>query len=264
MIRLSSLLTVAAVATIAGFSHVSFGALSDPLANPGLTGNTQSDVWYDFSSANYPGTGSFPGTSMWSPIASPDAYSGNGDGLLVKVSNGAGGGPYMASSSIYFGGFATGNTYGGTLALTDSTPVSNLQTVAFQIKIGAAALYEFYNDVFPTLTLTFADDSTQTIAATYTTITDQIYNGTVEMPTGTEDIYINTYLLLWDLSEVAGTITNVSVSFDGVQHIQIYGLRLDQSDVDNAAAIYAATVPEPTAIGLLGIGAGAMMLRRRR
>lgn len=257
MPRLSSSLSLAAIVTAAGLSQASFGALS----SPGLTGNTQYDSWYSFSSSNYPGTGSFPGTTMWSPIASPDG----GDGLLVKVANGSGGGPYVGSSSIYFGGFSgDANVNGGTLAVTDSTPVSGLQTVAFQVKIGEATTYDFYNDVLPVLTITFADTSTQTISATYSTITEQLYNGTVTMPTGEEPLYINTYLLLWDLSDVSGTITGISVDFTAVQHAQVYDLRLDQSDADEAASLYAAAVPEPAAVSLLALGAGAMIMRRRR
>lgn len=81
----------------------------------------------------------------------------------------------------------------------------------------------------------------QNISATASTVLDRFYNGTVQMPSGPEDVYINTYLLQWDLSAV-GPVTSFSIQFDGVQHAQVYALRLDESNeyapvtTDEAAA----------------------------
>ncbi len=78
------------------------------------------------------GYGTFPGSGNWpAPIQS----NVGGDATLNKTANGAGGGPYPASGSIYFGGFSGDqNVNGGTLAVTDNSPVANLQTVVFQAR----------------------------------------------------------------------------------------------------------------------------------
>lgn len=219
-----------------------------------LSGNTQNDGWTNaaLTSAANPGYGSFPGSGAWpAPIPS----NVGGDASLNKVSNGTGGGPYPASSSIYFGGFSGDlNVNGGTLAVTDSTPVANLQTVVFQIEIGEASTYDFYNGVLPTLSY---NGGTQMLTADYISLT-QVYNGTVEMPTGEEPVYINTYALQWDLSGVSETISSFTISFTGVQHGQVYAMQLDQSDMMTQA------VPEPSTYALMALGAGVICWHMRR
>ncbi len=220
--------------------------------DPGLTGNTQYDGWVGLTANNYPGYGSFPGNGAWpAPIISNTP--GSGDASLRKVSNGPGGGPYLAGSSIYFGGFSAEVNYdGGTLAVGDTTVVDNLSNVVFQIEIGEAWTYDFYNRQLPVLSF---NGGGQQLAATVSILVDQVYNGTVDMPTGPEDVYINSWLVQWDLSAYAG-ITDFEISFTGVQHAQLYSLRLDQSDV------YAA-VPAPASLALLSLG-GLVATRRRR
>lgn len=233
----------------------------EALINPAIAGNTDYDGWVGLTAGNYPGFGGFPGTSAWpSGIGSNRALdnsfnaSESGDAELVKVSNGAAGGPYLASGSIYFGGFSSELNYdGGTLAVQDSTPVSDLQNVIFQIQIGEAWGYDLHNRELPVLEF---NSGAQALSATNSLLIDQFYNGTVEMPTGDEDVFINTYLVQWDLSGIAEPITSLSVSFTGVQHAQLYALRLDQSDVYTP-------VPTPGALALVGLG-GAVSLRRRR
>lgn len=231
------------------------------LVNPAITGNTQYDGWIGLTSANYSGYGGFPGSAAWPvPIGSNRTLANTfnrdepGDAGLLKTANGTGGGPYLAGGSIYFGGFSGDtNNFGGTLAVTDSTPVAGLKNVIFQVQIGEAWTYDFWNHQLPTLS--YNGGSQQLAAATSLTV-EQFYNGTVTMPTGEEPVYINTYLLQWDLSGIGTPITGFSVSFSGVQHSQLYGLRLDQSDVYTA-------IPAPGAMALLGIG-GLVAMRRRR
>ena len=219
-----------------------------------LTGNTQTDDWSNSSltAAANPGYGSFPGSGAWpQPIASDSG----GDASLNKIANGAGGGPYPGSGSIYFGGFSGDpNVDGGTLSVTDNSPVANLQTVVFQIEIGEAWTYDFYNGVLPTLSY---NGGTQNLVADFTSLS-QVYNGTVEMPTGDEPVYINTWALQWDLSAIEAEITSFSLTFTGVQHAQLYSMQLDQSDTFTQA------VPEPTAGVLIGLGAFVMTYRLRR
>ena len=220
-----------------------------------LGGTTESNGWLTINSSVFPGTGTFPGTTMWSPLGSTTG----GDAVLRKISNGAAGGPYAASGSIYFGGFSSDiNFNGGTLAAADSTPVANLANIVFQIQIGEAWTYDFYNGVLPTLSYTTTSGTATNISATDWTLLEQYDNGTVSMPTGEETVYINTYALQWDLSSVTEDITGFSISFTGVQHGQLYAMQLDQSDT------YVQAVPEPGTVLLFGAGAMVLVLRRRR
>ncbi|MBX3411598.1 MAG: PEP-CTERM sorting domain-containing protein [Pirellulales bacterium] len=240
-------------------------AQADPMAliDPGLPGTTQYDGWASGSlttGAN-PGFPGFPGTGAW-PSAIGSSAPGSGDATLMKVANGAGGGPYPGGGSIYYGGFSgDSNVNGGTLSVADSTPVSGVKNVVFQIQIGEASTYDFFNDILPTLNY---NGGVQQLAATNNLLLEQFFNGTIDTPTGPEDVFINTYLLQWDLTPV-GSVTDFNIDWNGVQHVQVYALRLDQSDHYEAYA-----VPEPTSIGLalmggLGlIGARAHRAWRRR
>lgn len=220
-----------------------------------LGGTSESNGWLTINGSIFPGTGSFPGTTMWSPLGSTTG----GDAVLAKISNGTGGGPYAASGSMYFGGFSGDpNVHGGTLAAQDLTPVADLSNIVFQIQIGEAATYDFYNGVLPTLSYTTSSGTTGGLVATDTALLEQYFNGTVTMPTGEEPLYINTYALQWDLSGVSEEITAFSISFTGVQHAQLYAMQLDQNST------YVQAVPEPAGGMLLGLGSLLVVWRSRR
>lgn len=225
-----------------------------------LGGTTQYDLFNDVSAGANPGRGSFPGSGAWS---APIESNVGGDAQLKKVSNGTGGGPYAASASIYYGGFsATPNTNGGTLAVTDTSPVANLKTVVFQVQIGEAWTYDFFNHTAPVLSY---NGGTQNLVATWDRNAVQEFVGTVTMPTGEEPIYKNLWAYQWDLSGIGTAITDISLSFTGVQHAQLYGLQLNQSDqvYNSATGPVAAPVPEPASMAAIAIG-GLGLLRRRR
>jgi hypothetical protein len=218
--------------------------------DPVLPGTSQYDQWNALTSAAYPGYPGFPGSGSWpSPMGSnaPDSE----DAVLTKVSGGA----YPAGGSIYFGGFSsTPNTNGARLAVVDNTPVANLANVILQVDIGEAYTYDFWNDALPTLSY---NGGAQNLAAGNTVLLNQYDNGTVTMPDGVQIVYINSYLLQWDLSSV-GPISSFSVAFNGVQHAQLYALQLNQSDEY-------ASVPEPATAAFVGIGlvVSGFALRRR-
>ncbi len=232
--------------------------VGEALVEPNLSGTTQNDVFTALTNPPVTGFPGFPGTGAW-----PNPIESNigGDAQLIKVSNGTGGGPYPASGSIYYGGFSGAvNNNGGTLAVTDSTPVEGLANVVFQLQIGEAWTYDLYqpdagdpDSVLPVLNY---NGGSQQLRPATSLFIERFYNGTVAMPTGDEAVYINTRLLQWDLSDISDPITSFSVSFTGVQHAQLYSLRLDQSDTFTA-------VPEPATIGMLA-ATGLMALRRRR
>jgi len=232
-------------------------AVAAPMAliDPALGGPTQYDEWStgNLTIAQNPGFPGFPGSAAWpSPIGS--GTLGSEDAVLNKVANGTGGGPYPASGSIYFGGFSGDiNNPGGVLAVSDATPLADVAKIVFQIQIGEAWTYDFVNHELPRLSY---NGGSQALAPTGDSLLEQYFNGTVEMPTGPEDVFINTYLLEWDVSAL-GPISGFSIAFEGVQHAQLYALRLDQ---------YA--VPEPATFGLGGLAlagfVGLAHARRRR
>jgi hypothetical protein len=82
------------------------------------------------------------------------------------------------------------------------------------------------------------------------------------MPTGEETVYINQHALQWDLTGYSD-ISSLEIAFNGVQHAQLYGLTLTQSDVYTQVV---AAVPEPGTYAMLMAGLGIIggVARRRR
>ena len=133
-----------------------------------------------------------------------------------------------------------------------ATPLADLENLVLQIQIGEASGWDFFNDVLPALSI----NGGSAIAPTLTQLLEQFDSGTFEGPNGPEPVFINTYLLQWDLTG-AGSIDDLSIAFNGVQHAQAYQLRLDQSDVY-------APVPEPGTLLLTAVGLSVLASVRRR
>lgn len=240
-----------------------------------LGGTSQYDGWANFNSTNFPGAGSFPGTGAWTngPLGSNTA--GSGDGTLRKAANGSGGGPYVASGSIYFAGFSsTPNTNGGQLALEDTTAISGLKTVVAQIEIGEAFGYDLYNRADAVLSYSYIPTGgSSTVngsfsSTAFTSLLASVDTGeTFPNPVTGDDepLYRNLRAYQWDLSGIAGTVTSISVAFNGVQHAQLYSAQLDQSTAIHGTNVFSpAAVPEPTSMAALGLGALALLRRRRK
>jgi len=225
--RFQWIATIATFSSLAGTTALAQGFVPGAaLVNPGLTGVTEYNGWVGLTNSNYSGYPMFPGFGPWGAPLGPN-QTGSGSAGIYKVSDGTTGGPFPSSSSMYFGGVTSViNAYGGTLSVTDLSPVAGVKNVVLQIQIGEAWTYDFFNHVLPKLNY---NGGTQALAPTSAVVIEKYYNGTVEMPSGLEDVYINTYLIQWDLSTLPG-ITDFSLTFDGAEHAQLYAVQLDQSD----------------------------------
>lgn len=231
----------------------------------------------------------------------------NADGTRNATTwNGSGFGPYPAGESIY--GISFSNVYnakGGTFGIFEANPLSNLSTVVFQIELGSANGYDFWNpsvpsnaetplgtanftsigtlnledyaDLFPKLSLTFADSFTLSLDVDFGELLAKGYNGTIPMPTGPggtdvdEPIWINLYGFQWDLTSdevtdalaLHGAISSFVVTTDVVEHTQTYAMQLDQSDTFTQV-IGTGTVPEPSTNALILFAGIALLIWRQK
>jgi hypothetical protein len=214
-------------------------------------GTTSFSTWSNLTSFDYIGYGSFPGNTPWpAPIR---AIQGSTNSTLNRISGSpTGGGPFLASESIYFGSFAQiPNTLGGTLRLSNSMSLTNLKTIVLQIQIGEAVGYDFFDPSgFPK----FSYNSTPYTVALYTNLINRYQNGTFPSPeTGNEEpVYVNTWAFQWNITNSA-IITNYSIDFSAVTHSQVYALRWDSTTV-----LQGQVVPEPSTYALIFLGAAAL------
>jgi len=220
------------------------------------SGSSGSDAWVNVNSANFSGYGGFPGNSPWpAPIGSNG--TGSGDADLSRVAGSpTGGGPFLSSSSIYFGNYAQiPNALGGTLRVSDSTPLANLKTLVFQIQIGEATGYDLYSA--PTLKI---NGGSSVVNILFSGILNRYQSGTFFSPATEldEPVYVNTRGYQWDVSSL-GAVTSFAIDFSGVTHSQIYGLQLDQS----SSVFSTAVIPEPNVGGLILAGACFFLFCRR-
>ena len=224
-------------------------------------GSSSFDGWTSLNSATFSGYGGFPGSSAWpAPIGSN--VGGSADAELSRVAGSpTGGGPFLSSSSIYFGNFAqVPNALGGTLRVADSTPLAGLQTLIFQIQIGEVLGYDFYQPTGgPSLKVNGAASA---VSPLFAGVLDRYQSGVFTSPaTGLDEpVYVNTWGYQWDVSTF-GPISSLTIDFSGVTHAQIYELQLDQSSQLFATAL----IPEPSAGPLILMAAlGALACRRTR
>ena len=220
------------------------------------SGSSDSDAWVNVNAANFSGYGGFPGSSTWpAPIGSNGV--GSGDAVLNRVAGSpTGGGPFLSSSSIYFGNFAQiPNALGGTLRATDLTPLANLKTLVFQIQIGEATGYDLYSA--PTLKI---NGGSSVVTPLFSGILNRYQSGTFFSPVTEldEPVYVNTRGYQWDVSSL-GAVTSFAIDFSGVTHSQIYGLQLDQSSSFFSTVV----IPEPRVGGLVLAAAFFFLVRRR-
>ena len=207
-------------------------------------GVTSFDGWVDMNNSAFPGYGTFPGGSAWPAPAGSNA-PGSGDALLVRVAGETGsgrplGGPFFSSESLYFGSFVqTANAPGGTLRVSEPSPVPGVKTIALQVQIGEALGFGF---VSPGGSPVLRVNGTATgHLPSRSVLLNRYQNGSFASPaTGEEPIYVKTLGYQWDVAEL-GPVVSIEIEFSAVTHSQIYQLRLDQTD---AAQPHAVFVPE--------------------
>jgi hypothetical protein len=144
---------------------------------------------------------------------------------------------------------------GGTLRVSDLTPLANLKTLVFQIQIGEATGYDLYSA--PALKI---NGGSSVVNLLFSGILNRFQSGTFTSPaTGLDEpVYLNTRGYQWDVSSL-GTVTSFAIDFSGVTHSQIYGLQLDQS----SSVFSSAVIPEPNVGGLVLAAACFFLIRRR-
>ncbi|MBK1881293.1 PEP-CTERM sorting domain-containing protein [Luteolibacter pohnpeiensis] len=246
-----------AVTTVVGYDEADYAITGYPFVEVDLGISSSTALWDGLSSDDLPGYPKFPGSGDWPSAISPN--SGNSTAVVEKVSNGAGGGAYPSSGSLYFGGQSLGDIDGGIIRAYDATPIEDVATVVFQIQIGDALVWSFYQEQMPTLSYMTVSGAIATISATY-----ESYYGMIESPGYTGyDIGVRTYAFQWDLSGVEEEISEIWVSVNAVQHAQIYGMQLDEGAVVYTESILPASIPEPSFILLGAIGMFGLLARRR-
>jgi hypothetical protein len=221
--------------------------LTAQIVNVSFSGNgvTSFSSWSDINAFEYVGYGSFPGNQPWpAPITATEGLT---TASLNRVAGApTGGGPFLASESIYFGSFSqVPNALGGTLQIFDSAPLLNLKTLVFQIQIGEATGFDFH---LPTGAPKLTVNDSLTLNATFVNLANRFQNGTFPSPqTGNDEpVYVNTWAYQWNIPSPT-TLDFYTINFSPVTHAQVYNLRLDGTTFLQNSAV----IPEPTTYGLL-------------
>lgn len=220
------------------------GSVHVPVAAPGGNTVSSSEGWEKLTATQYPAVkAGFPGSADWNTVAASHVGANSGTSYLYKTANGAGGGPYPASRSIYFGGTsATTNLDGGELSVyTDATKViPGLKTAVLQIDIGEAWTYDVY--AAPVLYYNLAGGGSGSLAASYQTLYKEVGNGQIWMDGKWEVLNINSRAYQFNLNGI-GTIESFAIVFKGVQHAQLHGIGLQQFNAAAGGPIIRPNVP---------------------
>ncbi len=231
------------------------------------SGNTSVDTWTHLQKVRpgglqdlSAGFGGFPGFGPWTGGV---IYSdGNPEGAYIaKTADGTGGGPFIAGSSLYFGGTNfEANVDGGKISVVENTPLAGVETIIFQIEISGAYSHVFHNHQPPVLSITTDNGQYEIAGSTFVSI---VNSRSGYDPINAEDTTVNTYAFQWNLAGYTGLEGNVisfSIIVNAVQHAQIYSMQLLQTDETQPYAV----VPEASAACLFALAAWMVRFRVRR
>ena len=144
---------------------------------------------------------------------------------------------------------------GGTLRITNASPLASVRSLVLQIQIGEVLGYDlYYPNGYPVLKI---NGGTNGISPSYPRyLLRRFQSGTFPSPaTGqNEPVYVNTWIFQWNLAEEV-PVSSLEIDFSCVTHAQVYELQLDQSSDAYSSQIIPAASSEPPRIGILGIGA---------
>jgi hypothetical protein len=213
------------------------GAQTVPLTFTGGGTSNSFDGWVNMNNSN-------SDFSNWPTTPAESNASNSGDAKLVRVSGSA----IFASRSLYFLSYQqVANALGGTLRVSDPTPVAGVKTITLQVEIGEAVGYGFQRPGgYPVLKI---NGQPATYAPAHAMLLNRYDNGEYESPeTGWEPVYVKTLGYQWNV-ESLGPINSLQIDFSAVTHAQIYEVRLDQSDVAQSGAVFV-----PRFLALAGIG----------
>lgn len=204
-------------------------------------GTNSFDGWVRMNNSN-------PNFSGWPTTPAESNASGSGDAQLVRVSGSA----IFATESLYFlSNQQVTNALGGTLRVSERSPVAGVKTITLQVQIGEALGYGFVQPSgVPVLKI---NDTASSLAPTYAKVVNSYQNGTYESPiTGEEPVFVKTWAYQWNVGNL-GTISSIQIDFSAVTHAQIYEMRLDQTSVLQTSNVFDVATPAP-AISLSGSG----------
>ncbi|HSI34315.1 MAG TPA: PEP-CTERM sorting domain-containing protein [Tepidisphaeraceae bacterium] len=232
-------------------------ATLNSVLDPNLSGTKKYDGWAGLIGTSYPGYGGFfNSTNPWpAPIASNQAGS-SGDVAGNKAQfNKVSGEGYLGGEVVYMGG---PSGIGGVYSVTETHEIDNLKNVVFQVQIQTADGESFQPGGAPTLTYN-GGTAVPAGAAKGGYVWAQAANGTFTPPGGEEGpLLTDVWAFQWELSGIAGDITDFKIQFAGIAHAGIHSMRLDQSTV------YATVVPEPATLGVIGLAIAGLVCGRRR
>jgi len=142
---------------------------------------------------------------------------------------------------------------GGTLRITNASPLASVRSLVLQIQIGEVLGYDlYYPNGYPVLKI---NGGTNGISPSYPRyLLRRFQSGTFPSPaTGqNEPVYVNTWIFQWNLANDV-TVESFAIDFSCVTHSQVYEIQLDQASTSLSSQIIPAASTEPPRISLLTI-----------
>ncbi len=225
-------------------------SVASALVDPGLTGTAETEIWSGLTGTNYPDYPDFSDTgdggfsSLWPSPISPTGVGSAGKADFDKV----GGGGYPASNSLY------NHTIPGTYRVANGNPLSGLETVVFQIDLGAGSPGFFAST--PVLNY---DSGTQNLAPDFS----EVGTGDFSSAFGGPPVPTTLHAFQWDLSSIPGPVSDYQIVWTTDTFATTFELGLYSSDTYTGNSITA--VPEASMTGaVLGILGFACLRRRSR